>query len=268
MGIALFQVDAFTDAPFRGNPAAVCLLEAPAADAWMQRVAAEMNLSETAFLLREGDAWRLRWFTPCVEVDLCGHATLASAHVLFAGGERGARFLTRSGELRAARRGAWIELDFPALPVRQATAPPGLEEALGLAPVSFGRSRFDGVAELESEGAVRGLRPDFAALRALDLRGLIVTSRGAASSGYDFVSRCFFPAVGIDEDPVTGSAHCALAPYWAARLGHDEMTAYQASARGGVVRVRLAGERVFLRGRAVTVLEGELLAPPDAPHSG
>jgi len=265
MAIPLFQVDAFTETPYRGNPAAVCLLDAPAPDGWMQDVAAEMNLSETAFAWREGEARRLRWFTPCVEVDLCGHATLATAHVLFARGERGARFLTRSGELVAARRGGWIELDFPALPVRESPPPAGLAAALGAAPVGVGESRFDCVVELESEEVVRGLHPDFAALAALDARGVIVTSRGVK---HDFVSRCFFPGVGIDEDPVTGSAHCALAPYWAARLGRAEMTGYQASPRGGVVRVRLAGDRVFLSGRAVTVLEGRLVVPPDGPSSG
>lgn len=258
MAVPLFQVDAFTDAPYGGNPAAVCLLDAPAPDGWMQDVAAEMNLSETAFTWPEGEARRLRWFTPCVEVDLCGHATLATAHVLFARGARSARFLTRSGELRAARRDRFIELDFPALPVRETTAPEGLGEALGAEAVAVGASRFDCVVELESEAAVRGLAPNFAALSMLDVRGTIVTSRGA---GYDFVSRCFFPKVGVDEDPVTGSAHCALAPYWAARLGRAEMTGYQASARGGVVRVRLAGDRVLLGGQAVTVLEGRLVAP-------
>jgi predicted PhzF superfamily epimerase YddE/YHI9 len=265
MAVPLFQVDAFTDRPFGGNPAAVCLLDAPAPDGWMRDVAAEMNLSETAFTWPEGEAHRLRWFTPCVEVDLCGHATLATAHVLFARGAGSARFLTRSGELLASRRGDWIELDFPALPVREATPPAGLADALGAAPVAVGESRFDCVVELESEETVRGLRPDFAALLALDARGVIVTSRGAK---YDFVSRCFFPKVGVDEDPVTGSAHCALAPYWAARLGRAEMTGYQASARGGVVRVRLAGKRVFLGGRATTVLEGRLVVPPDGPSSG
>jgi predicted PhzF superfamily epimerase YddE/YHI9 len=268
VAISLFQVDAFTDTPYGGNPAAVCLLDAPAPDGWMQDVAAEMNLSETAFTWPEGEARRLRWFTPCVEVDLCGHATLATAHVLFARGGSGAssvRFLTRSGELSAARRRDWIELDFPALPVREATAPAGLQEALGAVPVAVGESRFDCVVELESEEAVRGLRPDFAALLALDARGVIVTSRGAR---YDFVSRCFFPKVGVDEDPVTGSAHCALAPYWAERLGRAEMTGYQASARGGVVRVRLAGDRVFLGGRAVTVVEGNLVVAPDSTGSG
>jgi predicted PhzF superfamily epimerase YddE/YHI9 len=258
MTVPLFQVDAFTDKPFRGNPAAVCLLDAAAPDAWMQDVAAEMNLSETAFTWREGDLWRLRWFTPCVEVDLCGHATLATAHVLSARGVRDLRFLTRSGELRATRRDGRIELDFPALPVREAAAPEGLAEALGATPVAVGESRFDCVAELGSEEVVRGLRPDFAALAALDARGVIVTSRGAR---FDFVSRCFYPQVGIDEDPVTGSAHCALAPYWAERLKRAEMTGFQASARGGVVRVRLAGDRVFLAGQAVTVLEGRLVVP-------
>lgn len=258
MAVPLFQVDAFTDAPYGGNPAAVCLLDAPAPDGWMQDVAGEMNLSETAFSWPEGEARRLRWFTPCVEVDLCGHATLATAHVLFARGAHRARFLTRSGELRAARRDRFIELDFPALPVRETPAPEGLGAALGAEPVAVGASRFDCVVELESEAAVRGLTPNFAALTTLDVRGTIVTSRGA---GYDFVSRCFFPKVGVDEDPVTGSAHCALAPYWAARLGRAEMTGYQASARGGVVRVRLAGDRVFLGGQAVTVLEGQLVAP-------
>jgi PhzF family phenazine biosynthesis protein len=161
----------------------------------------------------------------------------------------------------AARRGGWIELDFPALPVREAPPPAGLADALGAAPVGVGESRFDCVVELESEEVVRGLHPDFAALSALDARGVIVTSRGALK--YDFVSRCFFPKVGIDEDPVTGSAHCALAPYWAERLGRAEMTGYQASRRGGVVRVQLAGDRVFLSGRAVTVLEGKLVVPPE-----
>jgi predicted PhzF superfamily epimerase YddE/YHI9 len=261
----LWQVDAFTSEPFAGNPAAVCLLDGPRDDRWMQRVAAEMNLSETAFLLPEGEAYRLRWFTPAAEVDLCGHATLASAHVLFSkkGGPGGIAFLTRSGELRALRRGELIELDFPALPPAEEQPPPGLVDALGVRPRSAHRSRFDRLLELESEEAVREVRPDFRALRAVDTRGVIVTARASAAParrGHDFVSRFFAPAVGIDEDPVTGSAHCVLAPFWAARLGRSEMTAFQASPRGGEVRVRLDGDRVFLGGRAVTVLEGELLA--------
>lgn len=260
--MVITQVDAFTDAPFTGNPAAVCLLEEPRDAAWMQAVAGEMNLSETAFLRRRPDgAFDLRWFTPTVEVDLCGHATLAAAHVLrergvcAAGGE--ARFHTRSGVLAARRRDGWIALDFPAVPDRPAAPPPGLIEALGCAPRYLGRSRFDYLAELGSEAEVRGLRPDLHRLRAVDTRGVIVTAR-AATSGFDFVSRFFAPAAGVDEDPVTGSAHCCLGPYWRPRLGKDELTAWQASARGGVVRVRVGGERVELLGRAVTVFTAEL----------
>lgn len=259
MGVPLWQVDAFTAEPFAGNPAAVCLLDRARDDAWMQRVAAEMNLSETAFLLPVGEAYGLRWFTPKVEVDLCGHATLASAHILFAkrGGTGGIRFLTRSGELEAARDGDLIELDFPALSTAEEPPPPGLLDALGAKPRSTARSRFDRLVELESEEAVRALRPDFHALRKVETRGVIVTARGKR---HDFVSRFFAPAVGVDEDPVTGSAHCVLAPYWASRLGKTEMAGFQASARGGEVRVRLRGDRVLLGGRAVTVLEGELKA--------
>ncbi|MHC4933682.1 MAG: PhzF family phenazine biosynthesis protein [Planctomycetota bacterium] len=252
--VPILQVDAFTSEPFRGNPAAVCILSEPRQDAWMQAVAAEMNLSETAFLLREGDGWRLRWFTPTVEVDLCGHATLASAHVLLEqDGE--VRFLTKSGTLSARRSGGWIELDFPSLPAEPATEPVGLVEALGAVPVCVGKSRFDFIVELESEEAVRALRVDVARLRKVEARGVIVTSRGRE---YDFVSRFFAPRAGVDEDPVTGSAHCCLAPYWSELLGKTEMTGYQASARGGVVQVRLSGDRVILRGQAVTVLRGEL----------
>ncbi|MCK6459745.1 MAG: PhzF family phenazine biosynthesis protein [Planctomycetes bacterium] len=256
----LWQVDAFTAEPFAGNPAAVCLLDRPRDDRFLQQVAAEMNLSETAFLLPEGDAYRLRWFTPEAEVDLCGHATLASAHVLFTmrGGPGGEiTFLTRSGRLAAARRGQLIELDFPALPPKEEASPPGLLDALGVKPVSAHRSRFDRLLEVESEKAVRAGAPDFRALGTVDTRGVVVTARGER---HDFVSRFFAPAVGIDEDPVTGSAHCVLAPFWAARLGKREMTGFQASRRGGEVRVRVDGDRVFLGGRAVIVLEGELKA--------
>jgi predicted PhzF superfamily epimerase YddE/YHI9 len=256
--VPILQVDAFTSEPFRGNPAAVCILSGRMQDSWMQAVAAEMNLSETAFLLREGDDWRLRWFTPTVEVDLCGHATLASAHILLEK-EGEVRFLTRSGTLTARRSGAWIELDFPSLPAEPAPAPDGLAEALGAAPVQLGKSRFDYIVELESEDAIRALKVDIPRLREVDARGVIVTSRGR---DYDFVSRFFAPRAGVDEDPVTGSAHCCLAPYWSERLHKTEMTGYQASARGGVVQVRLMGDRVILRGQAVTVLRGEL-SPPD-----
>jgi PhzF family phenazine biosynthesis protein len=264
MTVPIVQVDAFTAEPFAGNPAAVCVLPAPREERWMQAVAREMNLSETAFLVRRADgAFDLRWFTPVAEVELCGHATLASAHVLWSEqhlpASETARFQTRSGELRATARAPWIELDFPATVPAPATAPPGLGTALGVEPVAVLTSRFDFLAELDSEAAVRALAPDFRALRSLGVRGVIVTAP-AATAGFDFVSRFFAPGVGVDEDPVTGSAHCALAPFWGARLGRDEMTGYQASARGGVVRVRLAGDRVILAGQAVTVLRGELVA--------
>jgi predicted PhzF superfamily epimerase YddE/YHI9 len=257
----IYQVDAFTDRPFAGNPAAVCLLPTARDERWMQDVAREMNLSETAFLVREGDAFNLRWFTPAVEVDLCGHATLASAHVLWETGvlksDEQARFQTKSGLLTAVRQGEWIEMDFPATPETAAEPPPGLVEALGTKLLYAGRSRFDYLAEVESEEVVRGLKPDFGRLATVPVRGVIVTSRSADPT-FDFVSRFFAPASGIDEDPVTGSAHCCLAPFWAKRLGKSEMTAYQASARGGVVKMRAEGERVYLAGQAVTVFEAQL----------
>ena len=262
MGVKIFQVDAFTDKPFAGNPAAVCILPEPRDEAWMQNVAKEMNLSETAFLHSRDDGFDLRWFTPAVEVDLCGHATLASAHVLWETAmlkpEEQARFHTRSGLLRAERRGEEIEMNFPATPEKPASALRGLIEALGIVPKYVGKSRYDYLIELDSEEAVRNTTPDFARLKALPVRGIIVTSR-ATIPGYDFVSRFFAPSAGIDEDPVTGSAHCCLGPFWSRRLGKDEMVAYQASARGGAIRVRLGKERVYLGGRAVTVLRGELL---------
>jgi PhzF family phenazine biosynthesis protein len=256
----IVQVDAFADRPFTGNPAAVCILAAAADERWMRDVAAEMNLSETAFLHPEDDGWRLRWFTPEVEVDLCGHATLASAHVLWEDGHlpagATARFHTRSGVLTAARAGEWIEMDFPAKPLLDAPAPEGLAEALGARPVHVGRSHFDVLVELASEAEVRALKPDLGRLAAVEARGVIVTARG--EGGHDFVSRFFAPRVGVPEDPVTGSAHCVLAPYWSARLGRTGMTGFQASRRGGTVRVRHAGDRVHLGGRAVTVLRGTL----------
>ncbi len=261
MAIDIYQVDAFSREPFHGNPAGVCLPGGPQPEAWMQAVAQEMNLSETAFLWPEGDGYRLRWFTPAVEVDLCGHATLASAHIVWETGRLGpgetARFHTRSGLLTAARRGEWIEMDFPATPVEPAPEPEGLREALGVALLAVGRSCFDYVVEVEDEEAVRGLQPDMGRLRAIPTRLVIVTSK-ATSAGYDFVSRSFGPRVGVDEDPVTGSAHCALGPYWAGKLGKGAFLAYQASKRGGQVRVRLAGERVAIGGQAVTVVRGSL----------
>ena len=257
----LLQVDAFTSQPFRGNPAAVCVLDRERDDAWMQNVAAEMNLSETAFLLRRDDGFLLRWFTPAIEVALCGHATLASAHVLWEEGklaaDEEARFHTASGVLTAARQGEWISMDFPANPDEEIEAPEGLESALGVRPRYVGRSRFDVLVEVETEDLVRAVAPDFGLLAGVEARGVIVTAQGT-DTRYDFVSRFFAPRAGVNEDPVTGSAHCVLAPFWARRLRRDEMTAYQASPRGGVVKVRAAGDRVVLAGQAVTVMRGEL----------
>lgn len=259
------QADAFTDRPFAGNPAAVCVLATPRPDAWMQEVAREMNLSETAFLLREGDAFRLRWFTPLVEEDLCGHATLASAHVLWEEGHlpasETARFHTRSGLLTAQRgEDGWIRMDFPAERAEALAPPPELLDALGTPARWTGRNRMDWLVELESEEAVRALTPDIGGLARVRTRGVIATAR-ATGDEYDFVSRFFAPGEGIPEDPVTGSAHCALAPFWEERLGRSELTGFQASARGGTVRVRTEGDRVRLEGRAVTVLRGELVGP-------
>jgi PhzF family phenazine biosynthesis protein len=256
------QVDAFTNRLFAGNPAAVCVLPRPADETWMRDVAREMNLSETAFLVTRDGGYDLRWFTPAVEVALCGHATLASAHVLWEEGhlkpEAQARFHTKSGLLTADRRDRWIEMDFPAVGEEPSTAPAGLVEALGAQAQYVGRNEFDYLVELHSEAAVRALRPDHAQLRQIPVRGVIVTSR-ASSAGFDFVSRFFAPGSGIDEDPVTGSAHCCLAPYWSKRLGKADLVGYQASPRGGTVRMRIAGNRVKLAGQAVTVLRGELL---------
>jgi PhzF family phenazine biosynthesis protein len=262
MALEIVQVDAFTDKPFGGNPAAVCILPAPRDEAWMAAVAREMNLSETAYLVPQDGGFNLRWFTPTVEVALCGHATLASAHVLWETGRlklsEQARFHTKSGLLTAERRGEWIELDFPALMESRAEAPAGLAEALGVRPVYVGLNKFDYLVEVDSEETVRKLAPDLTALKKLGARGFIVTSR-ATTAPYDFVSRLFAPGSGIDEDPATGSSHCCLGPYWAKKLGKTEFLAYQASARGGMIRVRVTGDRVKIGGQAVTVLRGELL---------
>jgi PhzF family phenazine biosynthesis protein len=261
MAVRIVQVDAFTSTPFAGNPAAVCVLPASPSENWMQQVAREMNLSETAFLTPNGDGYNLRWFTPSVEVALCGHATVAGAHVLWEDGHLPsnvqARFHTRSGVLLADKRGDWIELDFPATPAAVAQAPVGLLDALGAEAKFVGKNRFDYLVEIASEKLLRDLRPDFTRLRKLPVRGVIVTAR-AESPEFDFVSRFFAPGSGIDEDPVTGSAHCALGPYWADRLGKSQFTAYQASQRGGMVRVSVRGSRVLLGGQAVTVFRGEL----------
>jgi len=259
----VIQVDAFADRPFAGNPAAVCVMDAPRDEAWMRDVAMEMNLSATAFLHPEEGGYRMRWFTPRVEVALCGHATLASAHVLWETGalapEAEARFHTQSGLLTCRRDGEWIWMDFPATPEQPAGDIPGLAEALGVAPIYVGRSQFDVIVEVASEDAVTSLAPDITVLRRIEARGVIVTAR-ATRPGIAFVSRFFAPNAGVDEDPVTGSAHCVLAKYWVAKLGRDELTGYQASRRGGTVRVRAIGDRVHLGGRAITVMRGELSA--------
>lgn len=263
MAQRITQVDAFTSEPFRGNPAAVCVLDVPRDEQWMQDVAREMNLAETAFLVRDGEAYALRWFTPMIEVDLCGHATLASAHVLWQDGHLGkgdtARFHTRSGLLTATRDDGWITMDFPAELPQPVQTPRALVEALGLESVAgAARNRLDDLIEVESEDIVRAVTPDFRRLRDVIRRGVIVTAPSRAPT-YDFVSRYFAPAVGIDEDPVTGSAHCCLGPYWSDRFGRQDLVGYQASARGGVVRVQHAGDRVLLAGQAVTVLRAELV---------
>ncbi len=261
--VPLYVVDAFTERAFAGNPAAVCLLEAWPEDAWLQNLAAEMNLSETAFLVERGECFELRWLTPAVEVDLCGHATLASAAVLWHAGrvrpETTIRFATRSGILAAARRGELIELDFPLDTTRESPPPPGLLESLGAGPRYVGRGRTDWLVELDTEAEVRNLAPDFRRLAAVDCRGMIVTARSAGGE-FDFVSRFFAPAAGIDEDPVTGSAHCTLAGFWQSRLGKSEFRALQASRRGGIVHVRIEGDRVRLGGRAVIVAAGGLMS--------
>jgi len=259
----IVQVDAFTSEPFAGNPAAVCVLDAFPPDDWLQAVAREMALSETAFLRRRADAWALRWFTPTAEVDLCGHATLAAAHVLFQDGLDGGpdlRFETLSGGLGAKRDGDWIALDFPAEPAAESDAAPDLLRALGLAPpdvVFAGRNRLDRLISLRDAGLLRRLQPAMAALAETDARGVIVTAPSDRDDA-DFLSRYFAPAFGVPEDPVTGSAHCCLGPYWADRLGRERVVGFQASARGGTVRVRVAGDRVELAGQAVTVMRGRL----------
>jgi PhzF family phenazine biosynthesis protein len=262
MSLPIVQIDAFTSCPFQGNPAAVCVLPAARDTEWMQNVAREMNLSETAFLVRGESAYDLRWFTPATEVELCGHATLASAHALWEGGhlakDETARFQTKSGLLTARKIDDWIELNFPATPPAPAPAPEGLAEALAVHPKFVGRSRFDYVVEVASEADVRDLRPDFGAIRRLPVRGVIVTSV-ATTPGWDFVSRFFAPAAGVDEDPVTGSAHCCLTPFWSAKLGKTTLVARQVSARGGTMRVTLDGDRVRMAGQAVTVMRGELV---------
>ncbi|MGE3272766.1 MAG: PhzF family phenazine biosynthesis protein [Chloroflexota bacterium] len=263
--VPVYLVDAFAEQPFAGNGAAVCLLDGPADLAWMQAVADELQQAATAFVCEQGEAFGLRWFVPGRELQLCGHGTLAAAHTLWEAGQlwpdAPARFHTVSGVLSARRDDALILLDFPAEPVQQAAPPSGLKEALGVDAVSVVRGRLDYLVELESAAAVRAVSPDMALLRKVDTRGIIV-SAPSDTPDYDIVSRFFAPGVGIDEDAVTGSAHCLLGPYWSTRLGKDALVGYQASARGGVVRVRVHGQRVELGGQAQTVLRGSLVAPP------
>lgn len=257
----IYQVDAFTDRIFSGNPAGVCILSMEIPDAWMMRIAAEMNLSETAFLSELNGEFGLRWFTPEKEVDLCGHATLASAHILWEKGdlkrEQEARFRTRSGLLKASMEGDRIEMDFPLEKACEVDIPGGLLQALKIDPTYVGRNRMDYIIEVKSEDIVRRLEPKMEVLKKIDARGFIVTSL-SSSGEYDFVSRFFAPAYGIPEDSVTGSAHCCLGPHWETRLGRKEFVAYQASKRGGTLKVRVDNERVILSGQAVTVFEAEL----------
>ncbi len=260
MSVKVVQVDAFTSKPFAGNPAAVCVLPAAADETWMRHVASEMNLSETAFLHPEDAGYRLRWLTPAIEVDLCGHATLASAHVLWEDGhiaaDAEARFHTRSGLLTCNKNDDWIEMNFPAKIAEPAEPPAQLAEALGAELLFVGRNAFDYLVLVADEPTLRAINPNHHLLRQLPVRGVIVTARG---TDYDFVSRFFAPGAGVDEDPVTGSAHAALAPFWSHRLSRTEMVGFQASARGGVVKVKMMGDRVALSGQAVTVMRGDLL---------
>ena len=263
MRAPITTVDAFTDRPFAGNPAGVCLLTEPAPEKWMQSVAAEMNLSEIAFLVPQTGGYQLRWFAPAMEIDLCGHATLASAHMLWETErlprDQAARFHTKSGLLTAVRAGELIEMDFPALPVKPCDPPPDLLAALDVEAEHVGHNGKDFFVALNSEQAVRNTKPDFARLATLPVRGIIVTA-ASDEPKFDFVSRFFCPAVGVNEDPATGSSHCSLGPYWGQKLGKTEVTGFQLSRRTGVIHVRCAGERVKLGGKAVTVVRGEITA--------
>lgn len=262
METPLYQVDSFTNQPFKGNPAGVCLLSSTQPDAWMQNVALEMNVAETAFPLKLDEGYSLRWFTPRVEVDLCGHATLAAAHILWETGREPQgtelHFSTRSGMLSARLNSGWIELNFPRPAVQAAPAPEDMLPALGVDKALFvGHDGTDYLVEIESESVLRALQPDFVRLERIRSRGVIVTAR-SASGEYDFVSRFFAPQVGIPEDPVTGSAHCGLSTYWSSKLGKETFLAYQASPRGGELRLRIEGNRVVIAGQAVTTIEGKL----------
>ena len=261
----VIQVDAFTDRAFRGNPAAVCVLDAAKEKYWMQSVAREMNLSETAFLIEQEDGYNLRWFTPTTEVPLCGHATLASAHALWTEGyvssETAIHFHTLSGLLIAKFNNGWIELDFPANFSQPVDFPSQLADALNNIP--FKKVLLNSLGyliEVETADSIEQLQPNFSLLKSLPVANVTLTSLAEASSEYDFISRFFAPGLGIDEDPVTGAAHCCLAPFWRDRLNRDKMLAYQASSRGGTVKINYAGgDRVILAGQAVTVMRGEII---------
>lgn len=265
MNIPIYTADAFTDKPFSGNPAGICVLTTPLDEKMMQKIAFEMNLAETAFLSKtDNGSYSLRWFTPAVEVDLCGHATLASSHILWETEKEmkadTLRFNTRSGLLKANYKNGQIELDFPVIESKQIEIQNGLVKALGVKPVSLFKTEWNYLAELDSEETLRNIKPDFEILKSLDVFGTIITAR-ASMAGYDFVSRFFAPAKGIPEDPVTGSAHCALGPYWMKKLDKNSFKAYQASARGGTVGVRIESGRVYLTGKTVTMLRGTINIP-------
>lgn len=258
----LHIVDAFTNKPFAGNPAAICVLDAPRDETWMKLVAREMNLSETAFLHHIADGWSLRWFTPAVEVKLCGHATLASAFTLWETGalkaNEVARFSTQSGWLTCRRDDDWIEMNFPAVGCTPCTPPTGLSFTLGCEFTACCSNGMDYLVEIEGEKTLRSLHPNLSVLAKIPVRGMVVTCRGE-SPEFDFMSRFFAPAAGVNEDPVTGSAHCALGPYWQAKLGKSDFTAFQASERGGIVKLGVRGDRVLLRGQAVMMSRVNLL---------
>lgn len=263
MNQKIIQVDSFTNTPYKGNPAAVCVLETAKEDSWMQSVAREMNLSETAFAIKQGSEYNLRWFTPATEVPLCGHATLATAHVLWTEGYastgQAINFQTKSGLLTAKYRDNWIELDFPANRSQEIPPITKLQDALPVPIKAFSYNSLGYLVELNSAQAVGQLQPNFSLIKQLPVANVIVTSLADANSEYDFVSRFFAPGLGIDEDPVTGAAHCCLAPYWRDRLQQDDFIAYQASSRGGEVKVHYTGgDRVLLQGQAVTIMRGEL----------
>jgi predicted PhzF superfamily epimerase YddE/YHI9 len=258
----MYIVDAFADRAFTGNQAAVVLLTEEKDELWMQQVAGEMNLSETAFLVKQAKGYQLRWFTPTNEVDLCGHATLASAHILwtegYMEGHEEISFHTKSGVLLAKQVNGFIELDFPLELEKECMAPDYLLEGLGVTALYVGKNRMDYLVEVESEAMVKSLKPNFSLLERVECRGVIVTSK-SDSQAYDFVSRCFYPATGVNEDPVTGSAHCCLGPYWQSKLMKTEMNAWQCSGRGGFLKLKITGDRILISGKAITTLRGNFI---------